>query len=161
MDWINCTNSAMGFIKKYRYALLVIAAGLLFMLPAKKTAPPAISPLVSESSPGLEENLSHILSQVVGAGEVKVLLTLAQGEETIFEKDTDISADDRRDDTVLVTGTDRSETGLIRQINPPVYRGALILCQGADSPGIRLAIVEAVMDVTGLTSDKITVLKMK
>jgi hypothetical protein len=39
--------------------------------------------------------------------------------------------------------------------------GAVIVCQGADKPVVRLAIVEAVADATGLSTDTITVLKMK
>ena len=39
--------------------------------------------------------------------------------------------------------------------------GAIIVCQGGDSPTVRLNIVEAVSNVTGIGSDRITVLKMK
>jgi stage III sporulation protein AG len=63
-------------------------------------------------------------------------------------------------DTVIVMDGNREETGLVKQVLPPVYRGAVIACQGADSANIRLAIVEAVKSVTGLSSDRITVLKM-
>ena len=55
----------------------------------------------------------------------------------------------------------RKQTGLVQQVNPPTYLGAVIVCQGADSASVRLAIVEAVGSVTGLSTDKITVLKMK
>ena len=41
------------------------------------------------------------------------------------------------------------------------YTGAVIFCQGADSAGVRLQIVEAVSVYTGLSSNKIMVLKMK
>ena len=43
----------------------------------------------------------------------------------------------------------------------PTYLGAVIVCQGGDSPTVKLAIVEAVSNATGLSADKITVLKMK
>ena len=61
----------------------------------------------------------------------------------------------------MVTGSDRSEKGLVRQINPPEYLGAVVLCQGADNAAVKLAIVEAVSKATGLSTDRITVLKMK
>lgn len=38
--------------------------------------------------------------------------------------------------------------------------GAAVVCDGADSPQVRLAVVEAVSAYTGLGSDKITVLTM-
>ena len=41
------------------------------------------------------------------------------------------------------------------------YTGAVIFCQGADSAAVRLQVVEAVAVYTGLSSNKIMVLKMK
>ena len=62
---------------------------------------------------------------------------------------------------MILSSSDREEEGLVRQVNPPVYLGALIVCQGGDNPTVKLSIVEAVMDITGLSSNQITVLKMK
>jgi len=39
--------------------------------------------------------------------------------------------------------------------------GAVIVCQGAADPGVRLNVTNAVAAYTGLGSDKITVMKMK
>ena len=50
---------------------------------------------------------------------------------------------------------------MITQVIPASYMGAIVVCQGGDRPSVKLAIVKAVSDVTGLTSDKISVLKMK
>ena len=55
----------------------------------------------------------------------------------------------------------RTETGLVRQTLEPIYRGAVVLCDGADQSGVRLAIVNAVSSVTGLGADRICVLKRK
>lgn len=168
MDWVTISSHGMEYIKKYRYVLLVVAAGILLMtLPeTKKTQNSTAEVAVEETSaPELQDSLAQILSQLEGAGKVEVLLTQAEGEKIHYQTDENISTgehtSDVRRDTVLISGADRQETGLIRQIDPPVYQGAVILCQGAEKAGIRLAIVEAVMAVTGLTSDKITVLKMK
>ena len=83
------------------------------------------------------------------------MLTEASGEEIIYQTDGE------RADTVLVTDESRREQGLVRTRQPPVYRGAIVVCTGADSAAVRLAIVEAVANVTGLGADKITVLKME
>ena len=90
-----------------------------------------------------------------GAGKVAVLLTESRGGEIFYQTE----GDDQR--TVLVTGTDRSESGLVRTTQSPVYQGAVVVCQGADSPAVRLAVVEAVSNATGLGTDRITVLKME
>ena len=89
----------------------------------------------------------------------------AAGEEVLYQTDEDIDQSDQsrdvRRETVLVTDAQRSQNGLVRQVNPPQYQGAVILCQGAGSPSVKLSVVEAVSDATGLTYDRITVLKMK
>ena len=162
MDWIAGKDRAWTYIKKYRHVLLVLLVGLFLMvLPEAKEQESTPQPSVPETNPSLQDSLEEILCQISGAGKVEVLLTQAAGEETLYQTDEDVSADDIRRETVLITTSDREETGLIRQVNPPQYQGAIVLCQGADNAKIRLSIVEAVMSVTGLTSDNITVLKMK
>lgn len=143
------------FVKKYRYVLLVLLAGIVLMLmPVKEETKTA--PMVKETEAvDMEARLERILTRIQGAGEVAVMLTEASGEETIYQTDGDGS------DTVLVTDENRNEQGLVRTRQPPVYQGAIVVCRGADSASVRLAVVEAVANVTGLGTDKITVLKME
>ena len=148
-------------LKQYRYGILILLVGIgLMLLPAGHSD---IDDLVvpKEVLPSLSDSLEQILSQIEGVGRVKVMLTQAEGEITVYQEDIDHSGDTLREDTVLISGDTRQEMGLVRQIIPPKYQGAVIVCQGGDRPAVRLAIVEAVAAVTGLTSDRITVLKMK
>lgn len=152
-----------ALLTKYKYPVLILLAGLaLMLLPSGKEAQPREVP--AETAPieyDLEAELAAILSQIEGAGRVRVLLTEEQGREQIYQTDSEVRSDSRTDDTVLVEDASNTESGLIRQTLEPKYRGAVILCQGADSPGVKLAIVEAVRCVTGLGADAISVLKMK
>ena len=143
-----------AILGKYRYVLLVALAGLaLMLLPGgSEEAEPVPAPAVEQS---LESRLEGILSRIDGAGEVRVLLTEEQGGEVLYQTE----GEDGK--TVLVTGADRSENGLVRTTQPPSYRGAVVVCKGADSAAVRLAVVEAVANATGLGTDRITVLKMK
>ena len=165
MDWVNIRSRAEEFYKKYRYVLLVILLGIVLMcLPARRNdetdpSPPTIEEGSAQSS--LEVSLAAILSQIKGAGKVEVLLTEAKGAETVYQSDADTGNGTERLNTVIVSGSDRTQSGLVRQTNPPSYLGAIIVCQGADSATVRLAIVQAVASVTGLGADRITVLKMK
>ena len=43
----------------------------------------------------------------------------------------------------------------------PQFRGALVVCQGGGDPAVRLAVIEAVSALTGLGSDKISVVKLQ
>ena len=160
MDWVTLRSRGKELVRKYRYVLLVVLAGLFLMaLPDGKNTKAAPEPAAAETEPrqDLQTGLEEILSQIQGAGRVQVLLTQREGEQT----DEDSTSSGIRSDTVLLNGSDRSQTGLVQQVNPPTYLGAVIVCQGADSASVRLAIVSAVGSVTGLSTDKITVLKMK
>ncbi len=155
------------FLRKYAAAWIVLLVGMAFMiLPDKKQVQESeewSNPITEQIS--LQDSLSDILSEIDGAGKVRVLLSKATGEEIHFQTNEDLSQDqdslDRRLDTVMVTDGKRDQQGLIRRVDSPVYQGAVVLCQGADSAAIRLAIVDAIANTTGLTSDHITVLKMK
>lgn len=165
MDQLNIRSKAAELFKKYRYGILIVLLGIALMcLPGgKKEAPvPNASSLPQdEAERSLEESLASILGQIKGAGKVQVLLTEAKGTETVYQSDDSTGNDTKRQDTVIISGADRGQTGLVRQMIPPTYLGAIIVCQGADSAAVRLSIVQAVSSVTGLGADRITVLKMK
>ena len=150
---------------KYKYPILVALVGLgLMLLPSEQepTEPVEPSRAVERS---LEEKLEALLGRIEGAGQVSVLLTEKEGSQTLYQTDSQTDADEsgsrRTDDTVLVEDENRTESGLVRQTLGPVYRGAVVLCQGADDPSVKLAVVEAVRCVTGLGADQISVQKMK
>ncbi len=154
----------INLLKEYKYVALILAIGLLLMLlPEKQESAPAQP--TAQAAQTTEDRLEEILSQIQGVGRVRVMLTIAQGEQTIYVYDQDrsdtLDSDSSRTEAVIITNEDRSQNGLVAQILSPIYRGAVIVCQGGDLPGVQLAIVEAVCDATGLTADKISVLKMK
>lgn len=153
------------FLKQYKFVILIIAVGILLMLlPSGKGETVQESKEITAAS-GLEEELEAILSQIYGAGRVRVLLTEDRGEEYLYERNQDTQQtqehSDLRQQVVVITDSQRGQQGLIRQVCAPAYRGAVVVCQGGDLASVRLAVVEAVSNATGLTSDKITVLKMK
>ncbi len=167
MDWVGFQKKALGTVKQYRYAILILLLGLALMLiPFKKDEAPAVKTEQEQTAENtdISRQLAQILSQIQGAGRVEVMLTVSAGEKTVYQTDQDISGGETgstRIETVIVTGADRAQTGLIQQVNPPTYLGAIVVCQGAEKPAVRLAIVEAVSKVTGLGADRISVLKMK
>ena len=146
---------------RYKYALLVVVLGIALMLIPGRTEKTDKIPTVQTSKSQDFQQLEDFLCQIQGVGKVHVLLAYAKGEETVYQTDSDISDDSSRIDTVIITDSQRGESGLIQQINPPTYLGAVVVCQGADRAEVRLAIVEAVSTYTGLGADRISVLKMK
>lgn len=154
---------------KYKYAIVVLLIGLVLLLmptkQSKQTETVKETPAVAEQKTFLEDSLAQILQSVEGAGKVKVLLSIGAGEETVYQTDMELSSSDENNDetlkTVIITDSQRSESGLIRQVNPAAYKGAIVVCQGADSPSVRLAVTQAVSKITGLGTDAICVLKMQ
>ena len=145
---------------KYKYPILVVLVGLgLLLLPTRETETPSV-PVETVREASLEQRLEELLAQIEGAGAVRVLLTEDVGRETLWQTDVQSDTDSVREDTVIVEDADRNETGLVRRTTEPSYRGAVILCLGADAPSVKLAIVEAVRCVTGLGADQISVQKM-
>ena len=156
-------------MKKYKYVVMIIVVGLFFMLlpiqKEEKTDTQGNIASDSEQANPLEEELSKILSQMKGVGKVKVMLSVAQGDQIIYQTNDTLTTDSdstKEDvDTVIITDSDRNQKGLVHQVNPPSYMGAIIVCQGADDPAVKLSIAEAVSKITGLKMNRISVLKMK
>lgn len=167
MDWVEMKELAAAFIKKYRWAVVVLLAGVMLMLMPEENpvSSKAADPPQAVEQKDLQQELEEILSKLDGAGKVKVLLSQASGSYTHYQMDEDQSKTmdslDKRSETVIITGADRSQSGLVQRVDPPIYLGAVVLCQGGDSPSVKLAVVDAVATATGLTSDKISVWKMK
>lgn len=168
MDWMNIRNCVINFLNKNKFIILILILGLiLLVIPSTDRSETEIEVITeqSENILSVEDQLSQILSCIEGAGKVKVMLSIASGQETVYQTNDSYSSNTEHmlenSDTVIVNNSDRSEMGLIRQVNPPVYSGAIVVCQGADDAKIRFAVTEAVADVTGLGTDKISVLKMK
>lgn len=169
---------------KNKYVLIVVLTGIfLILLPTGglgggrgEAESPAAAPAMAENSSfSLEEHerrISEALSQIDGAGEVTVVLTLQSSGERVLATDTRSSNRAARGDAGDVT-TEMTETAVIvsagSQHQSPVslmyiypeYLGALVVAQGADSAAVRLELLQAVAGLTGLSTDRITVTRMK
>ena len=170
MDITVIRDKLFTWFKKYRYVAIVLAAGILLMLlpTGSKETNDEIAMEAEQYTPQLEitaEQLEAILSQIKGAGRVEVLLTCASGEQTVFQTDERNSSSENSQskecETVLLTNSSRGDEALVTRIMAPEYLGAVVVCQGADQPAVKLAVSEAVSKATGLGIDRISVLKMK
>ena len=168
MDIVKWKSRINEAISKYKYVGIVLLAGIiLMMIPGKeiKEVKTEDTEQVQTQEESVQMQLENILCKIKGAGKVKVMLTVSQEERTIYQTDSTCSQSDGRTDsrtqTILVKDSARNETGLIHQRFSPIYQGAIILAEGADLTTVKLAIVEAVSDVTGLGADRISVLKME
>jgi len=152
-----------SWIKQYRYPLLILLVGLILMAIPSMNEGSARSQESQEPTKTvtMDCELAQILSQIQGVGKVQVLLTVSAGERTVYQTNNNSTESGIRMETVIISDSQRNEHALIQQILPQSYRGAIIVCQGADSATVKLAVVEAVSRATGLGADSISVLKMK
>ncbi len=160
------TKKLPALLAKYKYVALVVLVGIgLMLLPTGSTQDTTAEPSAAVQAQDPAAQLEDILSRIDGVGKVQVLLTVARSQETVYAYDED-SADSAesgslRRDLVIVSGSDRTESGLVCTVIGPEYQGAVVVCQGGDQDSVRLAVVEAVCAATGLPAHKVSVLKMK
>lgn len=169
MDMKATENKLLAYLKRYKYVVLVVSIGIiLLLLPIEKKEAVRTATTITtkiDESGSISKDLTKLLSKVKGAGKVEVYFMTAEGEETIYQTDEDQSEDtsgsSNRSQTVIVADSDRNEYGLVKKINPPKYSGAIILCEGADNAEVQLQLIQAVANLTGLGTNRISVLKMK
>ena len=152
---------------QYQLVWLVILAGLVLLcLPTGGQDRESPEEAVVSSDFDLaqtEERLSQALSKIHGAGEVTVVLTVANGPRQILAQDETRNGEEgeeRTETVVLNRGSGYQETVTIQEVYPR-YQGALLVCPGGDDPSIRLQLTQAMSALTGLGADKISISKGK
>ena len=154
---------------KYKFAALVMLIGAVLLLwPSGKSSTGKSdgqqADIVTEAA-DVQREMEDILGKMAGVGQVRVMLTLEQSGERQLAQDGELSYSgspqepedySRRWETVMATGGGE-EAPLVTRQTYPVYRGALVVCQGGDRAEVRLAVTEAVTALTGLSADRVTV----
>lgn len=163
-------KSLLRTLSRYKYVFLVIVAGVLLLtLPRSDTDNASAAQMNAEeedfSVNSLECQLCEILSQINGAGQVRVMLTVESGMKRVFAQDSMIEQESdaarRETKTVIVSyGSGTEDAVLVQQIYPK-FQGALVVADGGGDPSVKLELTKAVAALTGLGSDKISVCKGK
>lgn len=156
--------NAKKLLKENRlWLVLVLGLGLLLMLLPRKPATAAVEQpeQLAFSLEAEEKRIAAALSRLEGAGSVTVVLTLDRSEEREYARNVD---SDRQSETDGDRSEERSEIAevgdgaLTVKVLYPRYRGALVVVEG-DGSALRLEVTQAVSALTGLSSDKITVIR--
>lgn len=125
-----------------------------------------------------EGKLKEALSQIEGAGEVEVLITLKESETRILEKDipeetsetieTDAEGGNRtisekrmEETTIYTINEEGQNVPYVSKIIQPVVEGVVVIAQGGDSAIVKQNIIETIQVLFGVDTNKIRVVKMK
>ena len=114
----------------------------------------------------LENKLESVLSQIKGAGSVKVMLSVDGSPELVYalDSDTKVSTNNNSSTTTnssspIIVQTNGNSSPLILTENLPIVKGVIVVSSGASDIGIKLDILSAVSTLLDISTDKISVLK--
>lgn len=161
-QWPNGIKSWREALNRYKYVLLVMALGtVLLLIPTGDTAADSAgTQLVNVESfdlEGFEKKLSKTLSDIQGAGDVTVVLTLKSGSRQVLAQDVEQGEKNSSASTVTVGKGSGNQEVVALQTIAPQFRGALVVCTGGGNPKVKLDIVAAVSALTGLGASSISV----
>ncbi len=159
--------------ERYKYAAVILLIGVALLLwpsgseKRQSSGGEEASSLLMPQTREMEEEIAQILSTINGVGQTRVMLTVETDGERQLAQNREVSytGDVKNPDTYssrlepIVTDGDSGEEMVVTQNQFPVYRGALVVCQGADRADVRLTVTEAVATLTGLSSDRVVVAK--
>lgn len=84
-----------------------------------------------------EKRLLDIVSEISGVGEAKIFLTMDNGGENVYLKNTDTK-------TISIE---------------PKVRGVVVVCDGGDNPIVVSRVLDAVTKALNISSDKVCITK--
>ncbi|MFL0251566.1 stage III sporulation protein AG [Clostridium neuense] len=125
----------------------------------------------------VENKLKGTLEQMDGVGKVQIMMYFSSGEEQVpafnVNKSTSVinetdnsggkrtTTQDSDGDTVVMSKDGDKESPLILKKYKPKVTGVCIVAEGAENGSIKLSITNAVVDLFGISADKVDVYPMK
>ena len=161
----------LALIGSYKYVLIVVAAGILCLAwPSRSPTEPQTADVSAPSMDleAMQTEMEEILGAIQGVGELRLMLTVDTGTQRELAGDTSLSYSgettapedySRTTETVVVSGGSGEDQVVVTRETYPQFRGALVVGQGADVPQVKLSVIVAVSALTGLGSDKISVIR--
>ena len=114
----------------------------------------------------LETKLESVLSQIKGAGNVKVMITLDGSPELVYAMDSNEKVSNNTggstttsSSTPILVQTNGATSPLILTEVLPKVKGVIVVSSGANDISIKLDILNSVSTLLDISTDKINVLK--
>ena len=172
------TERIRELLKNRKWAVFMTVCGvtglLLIMisslLPDRKSAPAVNKEQlksVFDSSAyckDTEERLAALLSEIEGAGEVKVYLTVGSEQRYVYATEGRHSRSDNKteeEEKYVIVGGGSEKNALIETVQAPEITGAVIVCGGGGDAAVREQIYKAASAALGIPTARIYVAKIR
>lgn len=163
----NTKNNAFDKIfkdKKIRFFIVAVLAILVFVIMfcnfSDGNKDSSQTDEVTAYVNNLEKTLSEMLTEIDGAGKVKVAISVASGRETVLATKTTItqteSGTQKEETPIIVNG----KTVVLKELYPEIT-GVLIIAEGADSIKVLNKIQQATTSLLNIDINRIEILTMK
>ena len=104
----------------------------------------------------VQTRVEQLLSEVRGAGDVTVLVSLKGGYRTVYASNAQSSSSGYKSEVVM-SGSGSAEKALVAAYENPEIAGVGIVCSGADDPEVRRQMIELVAAALNISTNKIFV----
>ena len=169
------------FIKNNKKTALIVVLGItaIIMLALSEILPSrqnkssdsgeATTSSYADYEAQTEKRLCEIIAQIDGAGKTQVMVSLKTGEEFQYAENSssdrksgsDANNEVKSENEYVVIDGEKGDGCVLLKSNAPVVQGVIVVCQGGEDKIVKNNITNAVASLLGISSNSITVLKMK
>lgn len=115
-----------------------------------------------------EKTLEKLLSDIEGAGKVRVMLTVDTCYENVYAKSYDTkgektekgSENELSEEYIIVKKGSNNEECLVIKVYEPTVKGVAVIAEGADSVKVKTAITDTVCALFNISTAQVSVEKM-
>ena len=162
-------------IKHFEIIIAVLFCSILLVIyistigSSEKTQADTTSLTTEEYATFLETKLSSVLSNVQGAGKVKVMVTLECGVEYIYATESEEVTNTTTsggstttkitttENIVFVNASGKSNPVVLKE-NLPKVSGVIVVAYGANNISIRVELMNAVTSLLGVSPENVQIL---
>lgn len=144
---------------------VLFIAGIMLVMGGSSGKGRSIASVESADSDSLNKELEDILSQVEGAGQVKVLINYKQSGEKILAYDMESNINEnegsKENNSKSEVVYDGNKMPVILKEYMPKVEGVIIVAQGGNIENVKKQLIAGTVALLGIDEHKIEVLKMK
>ncbi len=147
---------------QYGLIIFIILAVILFIFLSKDSKTTSLENKTEMELyvSNLENKLSSVLSEVEGAGEVKVVITVDGGIETILASKTTTTETQNGKEIVETPILVNGKTVVLKELYPKI-KGVLIVSEGAKNLVVLSKIQQATVSLLNVNVNQVEILTMK